>query len=91
MSYSFSVKATSKREAKLAVSAEFHRIVADKPQHAHDAQMAVRAAHALIDLLDDNPALDVCVGMYGTLTMVHGEDAIVGAGLHANVYLTPRT
>ena len=53
MSYSFSVKAASKAEAKAAVAREFDRVVETQPIHARDREAALANANAVIDLLAD--------------------------------------
>ncbi|WP_316172390.1 hypothetical protein [Bradyrhizobium sp. SZCCHNRI2049] len=75
MSYSFSVKAATKADAKVAVAAAFDRVVEAQPIHARDKQAAVANAGAMIDLLtDDAPSGCVisvnCNGYVGWLDML---------------------
>jgi hypothetical protein len=92
MTYSFSIKATSKSEAKAAVAAEWDRIATQQPTHATDATVGVATANALIDLMGDDASKDVAVGMYGSINVTTlGELTTTGIGMTANVYLTPRT
>lgn len=68
MSYSFSVQAPSKDEAKAAVAVKFDEVVASQPTHAADKDAAVAAAGAFIDMLTD-PAEDqvISVSLHGSL------------------------
>ncbi|KRQ11924.1 hypothetical protein AOQ73_05815 [Bradyrhizobium pachyrhizi] len=54
MSYSFTVKAATKNEAKAAVAVEFDKVVATQPIHARDKAAALTNANAVIDLLADD-------------------------------------
>lgn len=56
MSYSFSVKAATKPEAKAAVAAEIDRVIGAQPIHARDKAAAIVNASAVIDLLADDVA-----------------------------------
>lgn len=53
MSYSFSVTATSKVEAKEKIAAQFDTILASQPVHAADRSSAQAAAEAFVDVLRD--------------------------------------
>jgi hypothetical protein len=68
MSYSFSVRAASKAEAKVAVAAEMAKTVNSQRCHARDMLPAVTAANAFIDQLADDDSKDVAVSMNGSLT-----------------------
>ncbi len=89
MSYSFSVKATSKAEAQRAVAERFRDIVDQQPAHDRDSTIAMNAAAAAVDLLGEDAGKDVAVGMYGSVKVSGG--VILGVGLTVNAYLTPRT
>lgn len=68
MSYSFSVQAASKDEAKQKAAAEFDKVVASQPAHAADKESALAAVGAFIDLLTDVPAdHHIAVSMYGSV------------------------
>jgi len=68
MSYSFNVKAASKAEAKLKIAAELDKVVASQSVHAKDRDQAQAAAHAFVDVLDDDEAKDVSVSVNGWLS-----------------------
>lgn len=53
MSYSFSVRASSKAEAKDKIAAELDTVVTGQPVHAADRKAAQAAAEAFVDLLVD--------------------------------------
>ena len=63
MSYSFSVKASTKDEAKAAVAAEFNKVVATQPIHARDKAAALANASAVIDLLSDDVPAGYVIGV----------------------------
>lgn len=98
MSYSFNVRAASKALAKVAVAAEFDKVVAIQPVHAQDRAQAIGNANAIIDLLVDDDTQDISVNCYGSVgwNWVEGADessvplTSVGVGASARLYL-PRT
>lgn len=53
MSYSFSVTAATKAEAKEKIAEEFDKIVVSQPVHEVDRAPAQAAAHAFVDVLAD--------------------------------------
>lgn len=59
MSYSFTVLAANKAEAKARVAVEMAKVVSGQLPHAKEAAAATAAAHALIDTLDD-----ACTGIH---------------------------
>ncbi|RWA45722.1 hypothetical protein AU476_39550 [Cupriavidus sp. UYMSc13B] len=61
MSYSFSVRAANKDEAKTAVEVEFEKVVASQPVHARDRAAVLANAYAVIDLRGGDDAKDVSV------------------------------
>lgn len=69
MSYSFSIKASTKNEACTLVAAEWDKVVAGQPTHAADRQAAQDVAKAIIGVLRE-PAADesICVSMNGSLS-----------------------
>ena len=83
MSYSFTVTAESKADAKQKVSDEFVNVVAAQPPHAKDRDAAVAAAGAFIDLLaDPTDAQQVMVSVHGSLGWNHdAPDSFTGAGV----------
>lgn len=92
MSYSFSVQAPSKDEAKAAVAAEFDKVMASQPTHATDKDAAVAAAGAFIDMLR-NPAEGqvISVGMHGSLGWdVPDPKEFTGAGVGISASLVAK-
>lgn len=67
MSYSFSVRAANKVEAKQKVADEMAKVVASQPCHAHDQAQAVAAVEAFIDCLPDDDSKDVMASVSGSL------------------------
>ena len=53
MSYSFTVRAATKAEAKEKIAAEFDKVVEGQPAHATDRAAAEAAAGAFVDLLGE--------------------------------------
>lgn len=68
MSYSFSVRAASKLQAKQLVAAEFDKVVASQPVHGTDKSQALAAAETFIDILPDDESQDVNVFVSGYLS-----------------------
>lgn len=68
MSYSISVRAATKAEAKQRISDELDKIEAAQPSHAADRAHALTAASAFVDLLTDDEEKDVVVSMSGSLS-----------------------
>ena len=91
MSYSFSVKAATKAEAKAAVEAEFDKVVASQPIHARDKAVALANASAVIDLLMDVPAdklVSVSVNGYvGWMVDQEGKQPLNSASVSAGASL----
>lgn len=67
MSYSFTIRAATKAEAKEKVAADFDKVVAAQPDHATDREQALSAATAFIDMLVDDETRDVVVSVNGWL------------------------
>ncbi len=68
MSYSISVKASSKAAAAQALAAKFDaEVLPAQPAHAADRDQAIAAATAFIELLTDQVDADVFVQMSGSL------------------------
>ena len=67
MSYSFTVKAPTKAEAKVAVAAKLEEVVAQQTVHGHDCAQALSAAEAFIDIVEDNDTMDIQVSVSGSL------------------------
>jgi hypothetical protein len=84
MSYSFSVAAATKADAKQKIADSFDNVVASQPSHAADRVAAVAAGGAMVDVLKD-PADDheIHVSMHGSLSWQH--DAADGVFTSASV------
>lgn len=67
MSYSFNIRAADKAAAKAAVAAEMAKVVETQPDHAVDQAAALAVAGTQIDLLKDEPDMDVAVSMNGSI------------------------
>lgn len=66
MSYSFTVKAPTKAEAKEAVAKHFdEQVIAYQPVHARDRAAVLANASAVIDLLADDETKDIKVSCNG--------------------------
>lgn len=69
MSYSFSVQASSKKEAVEKVAAELEKVVASQPPHEADKQAAKTTAETFIGLLrDPKDGESITVSMNGSLS-----------------------
>lgn len=87
MSYSFSVTAPSKAEAKEKIAAEFDKILASQPVHAADRASAQAAAEAFVDVLSgpaDGEEIAVTVNGYVSLR-AEGEFTGASVGVTASV------
>jgi hypothetical protein len=77
MSYSFSVTADSKEDAKLQIAQKFDDVVAAQPSHATDQDAAVAAGEAFVDLLaEPNADQQIEVTIYGSLSWEWNSDPI---------------
>lgn len=86
MSYSFSVKAATKAEAKDAVAEYFDKqVVASQPVHARDRTAVLANAGAVIDLLADDETKDIYVSCNGyvtwSYTCITGEPPFSGVSI----------
>lgn len=90
MSYSFSVKASNKAEAKAKVADELDKAAQGQSCHERDKHQAQAAADAFIDLLVEDETKDIFVSMSGSLmgswagsdvTRITGASVSVNAGL----------
>jgi len=87
MSYSFSVKAATKAEAKTRVTEEFDKVVAAQPDHKHDSKQAQDAAEVFIDLLADDDTKHVSVSVTGSLSWKwDAKQAKVYTGTSVSIY-----
>lgn len=94
MSYSFSIKAATKAEAKVEVAAFFdNQVIANQPVHARDRAAVLANASAVIDLLADDETKDIQISGNGYVSWsVTGDQskvplhtvAITASASHAN-------
>lgn len=90
MSYSFSVQAPTKEEAKQKVSLEFDRVLEGQPVHAADLPSARVAAAAFIDVLrDPTEAEEVKVRVNGWVSW-RAEGEFYGACFGVQADLGPK-
>ena len=92
MSYSFSVQAPSKDEAKAAVAAKFDEVIASQPMHERDKAAALSNATAVIDLLMDAPDRHISVSVNGYVSWMNvleaeGSNPLLGASVSASASL----
>lgn len=89
MSYSFSVSAATKDEAKRKVGESFDQIVVNQPPHAADRLAVVAVADAFITLLADPVEGQVVyVNVYGSLSWLQDKpDQFTAAGMTINAEL----
>jgi hypothetical protein len=71
MSYSFSFRAATKAEAHTKVTSELDQYLTPQPQH-RERQQAEVTAHAFIDLLEDDDAMDIMFSMNGSVGWKYG-------------------
>jgi hypothetical protein len=67
MSFSFTVRAASKDEAKNKIAEKMDEVVIAQPAHELDRPAVSNVASAYIDMLDDDPARDIVVSVSGSL------------------------
>ncbi|HEX7687368.1 MAG TPA: hypothetical protein VF453_06670 [Burkholderiaceae bacterium] len=89
MSYSFTIRAANKAEAKNSVAAKLAEVVRHQSTHAVDQDKAYAAACAFIDALVDDDTRDIHVGMYGNVTTSGA--GVIGAGVNVSASLADRT
>lgn len=93
MSYSFTVRAPNKADAKTAVAAKLAEVAAQQMCHERDKAQAQAAADAFVDVLTDDADKDIVVNMSGYLTgQWQGSDVtrIEGASVNVNAGLATR-
>lgn len=90
MSYSFSVRAATKDEAKAQITAKFDDVLASQPVHDADRPAAETAALALVDLLIDPPEDQViAVSISGSLSW-RDEGQFTGANMSFSSAFMPK-
>lgn len=93
MSYSFSVTAAGKAEAKQKIAEAFDNVVTNQPTHAADRDASVSAGGAFVDLLED-PAdgQEIHISMHGSLSWRHDHpETFTGAGVGVSAALRAKT
>jgi hypothetical protein len=88
MSYSFSVSAPSKDEAKTKVRDELVRVTTAQPVHALDSDQAFEAVAAFIELLHDDPTRDVSASISGSISTT--DQNVTHANVNVTVQLAAR-
>lgn len=71
MSYSFTITAKSREEAKEKVKEQLDRVARDQPSHIADKDAALGAASAFVDLVTIPEGRDVRVSVSGSLGWQH--------------------
>lgn len=84
MSYSFSVKANSVKDATGKIREQFDAVVASQPTHVADKEAAVVAAQELVILLKFEEGNEINVSMYGSLSW-RAENEFTSANLNISV------
>ena len=92
MSYSFTVRAATKGEAKTMVAAELANVVQRQPEHARDLPEAQATCNGFIDLLADDPVKVVQVSVNGSIGWTGVADAALlqNACVSVSAFLTMR-
>jgi hypothetical protein len=90
MSYSFSVTADTKEEAKQKIADRMDEVVTGQPNHAADRDAAVTVGQALVDTLyDPEEDEEILVNMSGYLSWTY-EDPTEFSGASVNVSVAVR-
>jgi hypothetical protein len=92
MSYSFTIRAASKTEAKTKVAGELASVVQRQPEHARDMPEAQATCNAFIDLLADDDVKIVQVSVNGSIGWTGVADAALlqNACVSVSAFLTMR-
>ena len=88
MSYSFSVKGSTKAEALDLVAQNLDEIVASQPIHEHDRPEAQGAVEAFIGLLPNDENMDVSVSVTGSI--MSRDEKPYSVSLSVSAYLADR-
>jgi len=92
VSYSFSVRAKTKGDAKAQIVARLAEVVERHPNHAEDRDQAQATAFAFIDALDDDDTREVSVAVSGTIRLTSTVvTSVTGASVSVGAYLVPRS
>jgi hypothetical protein len=87
MSYSYSVKGTTKQEALEAAEAEMDRVVGSQPIHAKDRDQALANVSAAVALLMDDTTKEVCISANGSLGWDGDDSRITSANINVGAWL----
>lgn len=90
MSYSFTIRAATKEQAKQVFKERFEFETARQPAHNTEKQQALSAVNAFIDLLDEDLNQDVVVNVYGSVIGTWSEDhhsSVRGANIGISAHL----
>lgn len=97
MSYSFSVSAASKAEAKQKIAEALDGVVAGQAFHAKERSIAEGCAGALVDKLDDpTEGEEIHVAMHGSIGWKHdgsvseAPESFTHANVGVNASVRPR-
>ncbi len=67
MTYSFTVRASTKEELKTEVALQFDLIRLKSPAHNTDYKQAIAAANLFIDMLEESNDMDLVASVYGNI------------------------
>lgn len=89
MSYSFSIAAASKTEAKQKIADSFDGVVTSQPVHRADRDAAVMCGQTFVDMLaDPDDGKEILVNMSGSMGWRDMEQKqFTSAGVNVNAYL----
>lgn len=90
MSFSFTLKAPTKRDLKRLVNHEMAGVVVACPEHARDMMTAVHTAHAMIEQIQQDEAPEVGISMNGSLTGLWVDGELVRCA-HASIGISTYT
>lgn len=84
MSYSFTVRGSTRAEVRFLVAAELDKVVEAQPVHAADRVAAEEVANTFISLVPEDADKDFVVSMHGSVCTVDGKLTSVGVGVSAS-------
>lgn len=91
MSYSFTITAPNKSDAKIAIEKHFdEQVIAWQPVHARDRSAVLSNAKSAIDLLADRPDMDVRVDCDGYVSWTTDENAFGAVRISVSAMHTAR-
>jgi len=93
MSYSFTVRAATKEDAKAQASAKYAEVLQAQPSHATDMAAAEAAAFTVIDLLPAAADRDVvvnCSGSVGWRGVWGADHEVTGLAISVGAHLVNR-